>query len=105
VLLDDVDRRTVYLSEGLGHAFMSLEDNSTVVYLCSTGYAPEREHGVHPLDRAIGIVWPAAGRDGRPLDPVLSDKDAAAPLLADAERSGMLPQMAQVRALLGSAAD
>ena len=105
VLLDDVDRRAIYLSEGLGHAFMSLEDNSTVVYLCSTGYAPEREHGVHPLDRAIGIVWPAAGRDGRPLDPVLSDKDAAAPLLADAERAGMLPQMAQVRALLGSAAD
>src|SRR5690349_24472363 len=40
VLLDDVDRRGIYLSEGLGHAFMSLEDDSTVVYLCSTGYSP-----------------------------------------------------------------
>jgi len=84
---------------------MSLEDGSTVAYLCSTGYAPEREHGVHPLDPAIGIVWPTAGRDGRPLTPVLSDKDAAAPLLAAAERSGLLPQMEQVRALLGPATD
>ena len=44
VLLDDVDRRAVYLSEGLGHAFLSLEDDSTVLYLCSTGYSPGREH-------------------------------------------------------------
>ena len=42
VLLDDVDRRAIYLSEGLGHAFMSLEAGSTVVYLCSSGYAPGR---------------------------------------------------------------
>lgn len=35
VLIDDVDRRAVYLSEGLGHAILSLEDNSTVMYLCS----------------------------------------------------------------------
>ena len=55
VLLDDRDRRALYLSEGLGHAFCSLADGSTVVYLCSTGYNPGREHGVHPLDPAIGI--------------------------------------------------
>ena len=36
VMLDDQDRRAVYISEGLGHAFMSLEDDSTLVYLCST---------------------------------------------------------------------
>ena len=35
VLLDDTTRRAIYLAEGLGHAFMALEDNSTVVYLCS----------------------------------------------------------------------
>ena len=64
VLLDDVDRRQIYLAEGLGHAFMSLADDTTVVYLCSTGYAPGREHGVHPLDPAIGIEWPTTGRDG-----------------------------------------
>ena len=33
VLLDDVDRRAIYLSEGLGHVFVALEDDSTVVYM------------------------------------------------------------------------
>ncbi|ACZ31575.1 dTDP-4-dehydrorhamnose 3,5-epimerase [Xylanimonas cellulosilytica DSM 15894] len=91
VLLDDVDRRAIYLSEGLGHAFCSLEDGSTVTYLCSAPYAPGREHGIHPLDPEIGIVWPTTGRDGSPLAPLLSDKDAAAPTLAEAREQGLLP--------------
>lgn len=91
VLLDDVDRRAVYLSEGLGHAFMSLEDGSTVLYLCSTPYAPGREHGVHPLDADVAIEWPTTARDGSPLTPQLSDKDAAAPTLAEAMAQGLLP--------------
>ncbi|NLE80668.1 MAG: dTDP-4-keto-6-deoxy-D-glucose epimerase [Rhodococcus sp.] len=91
VLLDDVDRRTVFLSEGLGHGFLSLEDNSTVVYLCSSGYDPKREHGIHPLDSRVGIEWPVLGRDGSPLDFQLSEKDAAAPSLTQARDSGVLP--------------
>ncbi|MFC7451036.1 dTDP-4-dehydrorhamnose 3,5-epimerase family protein [Rhodococcus daqingensis] len=92
VLLDDVDRRAVFLSEGLGHAFLSLEDDSTVVYLCSTGYAPGREHGIDPLDPEVGIDWPTTGRDGTEFEFRLSDKDAAAPSLADALESGLLPR-------------
>jgi len=91
VLLDDVDRKAVYLAEGLGHAFLSLEDGSTVMYLCSTPYAPGREHGVHPLDQAIGIDWPLVGRDGAPLTIQLSPKDEAAPTLAEARDAGGLP--------------
>ena len=91
VLLDDKDRRAIYLSEGLGHGFMSLEDGSTVMYLCSTPYAPGREHEVHPLDPAIGIEWPTVGRDGQPLIPQLSPKDEAAPMLAEAREAGLLP--------------
>lgn len=102
VLLDDVDRRAVYLSEGLGHAFMSLEDGSTVVYLCSAPYAPGREHGVHPLDPAIGIQWPTTARDGSPLTPQLSPKDAAAPTLAEAQVQGLLPTLGEVRAFVAS---
>lgn len=97
VLLDDVDRRAIYISEGLGHAFLSLEDDSTVMYLCSTGYAPGREHGIDPLDPAIGIVWPTQGRDGRELTYVLSDKDRDAPSLEQAAASGLLPDAAEVR--------
>lgn len=92
VLLDDVDRRAVFLSEGLGHAFLSLEDDSTVVYLCSTGYAPGREHGIDPLDPEVGIDWPTVGRDGAEFEFRLSDKDAAAPSLAAALEAGLLPR-------------
>jgi dTDP-4-dehydrorhamnose 3,5-epimerase len=89
VQLDDADRRAVYLAEGLGHAFMSLADGSAVTYLCSTGYNPTREFGTHPLDPALGLPWPAD------IAPVLSDKDAAAPTLAQAEQQGILPTYAE----------
>lgn len=92
VVLDDTDRRAVYLSEGLGHAFLSLEDDSTVLYLCSTGYSPGREHGVHPLDAELAIDWPTVSRDGTPLDVQLSAKDAAAPGLSESVERGLLPR-------------
>ena len=85
VVLDDVDRRAIYIAEGLGHVFVALTDDATVTYLCSTPYAPAREHGVHPLDPAIGIELP----DG--LEPLVSPKDAAAPTLQDARSQGLLP--------------
>jgi dTDP-4-dehydrorhamnose 3,5-epimerase len=102
VALDDEDRRAVYLSEGLGHAFMALEDHSVVSYLCSAPYAPGREHGVHPMDPGIGISWPMTTRGGAPLEPLLSDKDAKAPTLDEAHRSGLLPSYAEVQDFVGS---
>ena len=73
VLLEMNERKVVYLPSGIGHAFMALEDNTTVVYLCDQRYNPTNEHEIHPLDPTIGIKWP----DG--IEPLLSDKDAAAP--------------------------
>src|SRR4029078_10757087 len=85
VVLDTRDRRSIYLSEGLGHAFLALEDESTVMYLCSAPYAPGREHTLHALDPALDIVWPA------PVTlPVLSDRDREAPTLADVQAAGLL---------------
>ncbi|AZZ80056.1 dTDP-4-dehydrorhamnose 3,5-epimerase family protein [Gordonia alkanivorans] len=100
VLLDDVDRRAVYLSEGLGHAFCALADNSTVTYLCSTGYNPSGEHGINPLDPELGIEWPTHARDGSPLEYELSEKDTAAPGLTEARESGLLPDHDDVTAFL-----
>ncbi|MFI2296982.1 dTDP-4-dehydrorhamnose 3,5-epimerase family protein [Isoptericola sp. NPDC019571] len=102
VLLDDVDRRAIYLGEGLGHAFMSLEDDSTVLYLCSAGYDPGHEHGIHPLDPEVGIEWPTTARDGSPLVAQLSDKDTAAPRLAEARAQGLLPTLDEVQHYLAS---
>jgi dTDP-4-dehydrorhamnose 3,5-epimerase len=83
--LDDEKRQALYIAEGLGHAFLSLADDTTVVYLCSSSYSPGREHEVNPLDPAIGITWPAD------VTLQLSPKDQAAPTLAQALESGLLP--------------
>jgi dTDP-4-dehydrorhamnose 3,5-epimerase len=105
VLLDDVDRRAVYLAEGLGHAFMSLADGSVVTYLCSAPYAPAREHGITPVDPDLAIAWPRTGRDGRPLEPLLSAKDTAAPTLREAAEAGLLPSYADALAYTRSLGD
>ena len=89
VRLDAVDYRAVYLPEGLGHAFVALEDDTVMSYLCSTGYNPAAEHGINPLDPELGLNWPAD------LEPVLSEKDVAAPGLAEAEAAGLLPSYAE----------
>jgi dTDP-4-dehydrorhamnose 3,5-epimerase len=86
VLIDDVHRRSVFLAEGLGHALLSLEDESTVTYLCSLEYSPEFDRDIDAFDPKLGIQWPTAGRDGRPLTFVRSAKDAAAPGISTLRR-------------------
>lgn len=95
VVLDDRHRRSVYLSEGLGHAFLALEDDSTVMYLCSAEYDPGREHTINALDPALDIAWPAV--DG---EPVLSDRDRDAPSLAQAKSAGLLPTWEETQAFV-----
>jgi dTDP-4-dehydrorhamnose 3,5-epimerase len=90
VLLDTVDRRAIYLAEGLGHTICSLQDNSTVMYLCSAAYNPAREHAINPLDPALGLGLDVALTAG--VTPVLSAKDAAAPSLSEAAAKGLLPR-------------
>ena len=92
VLIDDVDRRAVYLPEGLGHAILSLEDGSTVMYLCSIEYPPTLDRDINPLDPDLAIDWPTLARDGTALEYTLSDKDRAAPTLAQAIEAGYLPK-------------
>lgn len=86
VHLDDQDRKAIFLAEGLGHAFMALSDRAAVLYMCSTPYAPGREHGIDPLDPELGIRWPSTG-----AGPLLSAKDTAGPSLAGALGKGLLP--------------
>lgn len=89
VRLDSTHYRALYLAEGLGHAFMALAEDTVMVYLCSTPYNPTAEHGVDPLDPALGLPWEEL--DG---GPILSDKDRDAPGLAEAADNGLLPRYA-----------
>jgi dTDP-4-dehydrorhamnose 3,5-epimerase len=91
VTLDDQTHRSVYLTEGLGHAFLALEDDSTVMYLCSAGYDPAREHTINALDPALAIDWASLGWPG---ELILSDRDRAAPTLEQVRADGLLPTWA-----------
>lgn len=92
VRLDTVDRRAVYLSEGLGHVFVALTDDATVSYLVSDVYSPTREHGINPLDPDIALVFPEEAGE-----PLLSPKDTDAPSLREAEAAGLLPSWDDTR--------
>lgn len=89
VRLDDVAHEAVYLSEGLGHAFIALTEGATVTYFVSAVYSPTGEHGINPLDPEIGLVFPAEAGE-----PLLSEKDVAAPGFREAESIGLLPTFA-----------
>lgn len=101
VLLDDKDHRTIYISEGLGHAFLALQDNSTVMYLCSAEYNPQREHTICATDPALGIDWPLV--DG--AAPSLSDRDAAAPSFDEVRASGLLPTWEETQRFIADLRD
>ncbi|MDA7455180.1 dTDP-4-dehydrorhamnose 3,5-epimerase [Planktomarina temperata] len=65
----------LYVPVGFAHGFVTLEPDSEIVYKCTDYYAPETEGAVR-WD-SCGIDWPLS------VDPILSDKDATAPALAD----------------------
>ncbi|KQO99429.1 dTDP-4-dehydrorhamnose 3,5-epimerase family protein [Leifsonia sp. Leaf264] len=97
VLLDDVDRRAIYISEGLGHCFVALSDDATVSYLVTSPFNAPREHGIDPLDPEVALDF---GIDREAL--LLSPKDTDAPSLAEASASGLLPTWDEARAYYDS---
>ena len=78
--------KAVFISEGLGHGFLALEDNTAVAYLVSTPFSPTDEFEINPLDEKIGI------NGGMNLSELkISDKDKKAPTLAERLTEGKLP--------------
>jgi dTDP-4-dehydrorhamnose 3,5-epimerase len=79
--------KAVFISQGLGHGFVALEDNTAVAYLVSTPFSPSDEFEINALDEKIGINW---GFDLNELK--ISDKDKNAPTLAERLAEGRLPK-------------
>ncbi len=75
------NRRQLFLPRGFAHGFSVLSDEATVIYKVDGYYAPESDGGVVWSDPALGINW---GID--PTEAIVSAKDAALPLFADAYR-------------------
>lgn len=73
----------VFITGGLGHGFISLQDNSTVAYLLTSEYSPKEEFEISPFDPDLGISWPLSQH-------FLSPKDELAPTLQGQLYSGKL---------------
>ena len=85
------DRNAVLLPVGVGHAFVALEDDTTVCYLVSDVYTPDKEFGIHPLDAELGIDYRLD-----PAELLLSPKDQQAPTFQEARQQGLLPHVNDV---------
>ena len=91
VELSGASGRAVFISEGLGHGFVALEDHTAVAYLVSSPFSPKDEFEINPLDEKIGIAW------GMNLsDLKISDKDKKSPTLAERLLDGKLPSLPDI---------
>lgn len=77
VILDGDVPKVVYIPWGVGHGFMSLEENTVFTYLCDSRYNPSNEFDLNALDDEVGIIWPEG------YEFIRSPKDAQAPFLKE----------------------
>jgi dTDP-4-dehydrorhamnose 3,5-epimerase len=83
--LSEANHRQIYVPAGFAHGFVVVSDDALVAYKCSDYYSPQTERGLRWDDPDLDIEWPIP-------TPVLSPKDAAAPLLRDIPRD-QLPHL------------
>ncbi|WP_150237037.1 dTDP-4-dehydrorhamnose 3,5-epimerase family protein [Nocardiopsis quinghaiensis] len=97
VVLDQESFRALYLPFGVGHVFVSLEEDTVMTYLLSTVYLAEQEMALSPLDPALDLPLP------RGAAPIMSKRDLEAPTLAEARGRGALPLYSECLGLEGAA--
>jgi dTDP-4-dehydrorhamnose 3,5-epimerase len=81
VLLSESNHHMLWVPPGFAHGYLALSEEIDFIYKCTDYYAPQHERAIRWNDPQIGVQWPL------PVDaaPVLSSKDAIAPLFKDAE--------------------
>ncbi|MCM2314552.1 MAG: dTDP-4-dehydrorhamnose 3,5-epimerase [Thermoanaerobaculia bacterium] len=77
VELSEENKRQLWVPPGFAHGFCVTSESADVVYKCTALYEPANDRGIRWNDPEIGIAWP-------PVEPLLSTKDTAAPMLRDA---------------------
>jgi dTDP-4-dehydrorhamnose 3,5-epimerase len=80
-ILSADNRQQLWVPPGFAHGFLALTESAGFQYQCTEYYAPEFDRSIRWDDPDIGIEWPLSDDE----QPVLSEKDTAAPLLKDAE--------------------
>lgn len=78
VVLSAENRRHFWIPEGFAHGFVAMSERAVFTYLCTETYDPAADANIRWDDPQLAIDWPVS-------DPLLSPKDAAAPLLSAIE--------------------
>ncbi|MCA3212201.1 MAG: dTDP-4-dehydrorhamnose 3,5-epimerase [Burkholderiaceae bacterium] len=73
------NRCQLWIPPGFGHAFIALSEVADFLYKTTEYWIAQHDRAIRWDDPQLAIAWPAG------LLPIVSDKDAAAPLLRDAE--------------------
>ena len=72
--LSDRNKKMFYIPEGFAHGYVSLSEDSIVLYKCTNEYNPSDEYGIKWNDKELGIDW-------KVKDPIISKKDLKLPTL------------------------
>ncbi|MFE1951204.1 dTDP-4-dehydrorhamnose 3,5-epimerase family protein [Streptomyces sp. NPDC059524] len=86
VEMDTETFRAVYIPDGVGHAFLALEDDTVMTYLVSSPYRADLEREIDPLDPELGLPWP------KDMQFIFSQRDTGSLSLAEAKARGILPR-------------
>jgi dTDP-4-dehydrorhamnose 3,5-epimerase len=73
------NKKQLWVPPGYAHGFLAISEWAEIVYKVTDYYSPEHDRSIRWDDPDIGVEWPIEG------DPIVSDKDASAPYLAEAE--------------------
>jgi len=83
VVLNNENKLMIWIPIGFAHGFLSLEENSEVLYKASALWGREHERSIRWNDKTININWPL--KEIKCIEPCLSKKDAMAPFLKNAD--------------------
>lgn len=76
--LSEDNGASMLISEGIGHAFLALEDGTVASYLCSSEYEPLSDRTINPLDRTLDVDFAGKARELGISRFLLSEKDSNA---------------------------
>ena len=83
IVLSGLNKLMIWIPVGFAHGFLSLEDNSQVLYKTSELWNKDKERLIRWNDKRININWPL--KDINFSEPRLSEKDSKAPFLKNAD--------------------
>lgn len=79
--LSQENNKSLLVGYGIGHAFLALEDNTKVSYLCDSVFEPEIEFGINPLE--AGINWQELAKPFGFSEFLVSERDRASPTISE----------------------